>query len=195
MPRPSQIDDQRKRLLPIVTAAFSELGFQRTTTSELARRCEVRENILYRLWSDKKAMFLAAVAHVFQSRESSWNDLVQVTGSAQEAVETLVRFESEHLGESAFYRVVFSGLAQADDPDIRKAVARMYRQFHRRICELIENSRSEAESENVLDVETMAWSIMGVATVTVIAQELSLLSSAGRKSLFRDASGFLLAGG
>ena len=194
MARPSQLDDQRRRLLPIVTAAFSQLGFQRTTTSELARRCEVRENILYRLWSDKKAMFLASVAYVFQSRESRWNDLVQSAVSAQDAVHTLIQFESEHLGESAFYRVVFSGLAQADDPDIRKAVARMYRQFHRRICELIESCRGEADSESVLDVETTAWSIMGVATVTVIAQELSLLSSTGRKSLFGDAAGFLIAG-
>ena len=109
-------------------------------------------------------------------------------------METLIRFESEHLGESAFYRVVFSGLAQADDPDIRKSVARMYRQFHKRICELIEGCRSEVDSANMLDVETTAWSVMGVATVTVIAQELSLLPAAGRKNLFRNATEFLLAG-
>ena len=36
MPRPSQIDEQRKRLLPIVCEVFSELGYHRTTTAELA---------------------------------------------------------------------------------------------------------------------------------------------------------------
>ena len=57
MPRPSRIDEQRKRLLPIVCQVFSELGYYRTTTAELAGQCKVRENILYRLWRDKKAMF------------------------------------------------------------------------------------------------------------------------------------------
>ena len=68
VPRPSQIDEQRKRLLPVVCEVFSELGYHRTTTAELARRCGVRENILYRLWQDKKAMFLAAIDDIFESR-------------------------------------------------------------------------------------------------------------------------------
>jgi len=72
VPRPSQIDEQRKRLLPIVCQVFSELGYHRTTTAKLAKRCKVRENILYRLWRDKKAMFLAAIDDIFQRRAERW---------------------------------------------------------------------------------------------------------------------------
>jgi AcrR family transcriptional regulator len=39
VPRPSQIDEQRKRLLLLVCQIFSELGYHRTTTAELAQRC------------------------------------------------------------------------------------------------------------------------------------------------------------
>jgi hypothetical protein len=39
VPRPSQIDEQRKRLLLLVCQVFSELGYHRTTTAELAQRC------------------------------------------------------------------------------------------------------------------------------------------------------------
>ena len=76
MARPSQIDEQRKRLLPLVCQVFSELGYHRTTTAELAQRCGVRENILYRLWRDKKAMFLAAITDIFQTRSEQWAEIL-----------------------------------------------------------------------------------------------------------------------
>ncbi len=66
MARPNQADSRRKELMPIVTGAFSELGYRRTTTAELAKRCGVRENILYRLWPDKKAMFVASIEYVYK---------------------------------------------------------------------------------------------------------------------------------
>ena len=49
MPRPSKADERRRELLPLVAEAFSELGYRRATTAELAARCGVQENILYRL--------------------------------------------------------------------------------------------------------------------------------------------------
>ena len=52
MPRPNQSDQRRRELLPVVTDAFAELGYRRTSTAELAERCNVRVNILYRLWPD-----------------------------------------------------------------------------------------------------------------------------------------------
>lgn len=64
MARPSQASEQRERILPVLAATFAELGYRRTTTATLAERCEVRENILYRLWADKKAMFIAVIDYV-----------------------------------------------------------------------------------------------------------------------------------
>ena len=49
MARPSQSPEKIKELLPVVARAFAELGYRRTTTADLARRCGVRENVLYRL--------------------------------------------------------------------------------------------------------------------------------------------------
>ena len=90
VPRPSQIDDQRKRLLPIISRAFSELGYRRTTTAELARRCQVQENILYRLWTDKKAMFLAAIDAMFEERMARWIQLLSDKPDSRTAAQRLI---------------------------------------------------------------------------------------------------------
>ena len=42
----------------------------------------------------------------------------------------LVAYEAKHQGEFGFYRVVFTALVEADDPEIREAITGMYRRFH-----------------------------------------------------------------
>lgn len=56
MPRTDRQAAQQGELLPLLAQAFSDLGYRRATTASIARRCEVRENILYRRWNDKAAM-------------------------------------------------------------------------------------------------------------------------------------------
>ena len=65
MANPSKIQQRRREFTPLVAMAFIELGYRGTTTAQLARRCGVRENVLYRVWPTKKAMFLDAVEYVF----------------------------------------------------------------------------------------------------------------------------------
>ena len=69
MPRKNLHVEKRDELLPAMAQTFTELGYRRTTTAELSRRCRVQENILYRLWPSKKGMFLAAIDFVYEFSE------------------------------------------------------------------------------------------------------------------------------
>lgn len=193
MARPSQIDEQRRRLLPIVSRAFSELGYHRATTAELARRCGVRENILYRLWADKRAMFLAVIADMFRSRAEQWTDLLADERTPEEAVSKLIAYETEHLGRFGLYRVLFTALTEPDDPEMQSAIRRLYRQFHKRISELIESRRTPGVTPK-LPGDTAAWSVMGLATIANIIRELDLLPARTRKAMFREAAQYLVSG-
>jgi AcrR family transcriptional regulator len=192
--RPSQIDEQRKRLLPIVCQVFSELGYHRTTTAELARRCEVRENILYRLWRDKKAMFLAAIDDIFQSRVERWEQILAERPTLEQATEALVAYEAKHQGEFGFYRVVFTALVEADDPDIRAAITSMYRRFHERIRKLIDTSREGTRKRPRLNAAETAWAIIGLATVSNIIRELALARPRQREAMFAETAKYLVQG-
>jgi AcrR family transcriptional regulator len=191
VPRPSQIDEQRKQLLPIVCEVFSELGYHRTTTALLAERCGVRENILYRLWTDKRAMFLAAIDDLFQTRAERWAEILANHRSAQSA-EALVAYEAKHQGEFGFYRVVFTALVEADDPDIRKAIIRMFRRFHELIQELIDANRDGDEKSGGLSADATAWALIGLATVSNIIRELKLLRPRQREDMFAATARYLV---
>lgn len=186
MSRPSQAEEQRKKLLPIVCQTFRDLGYRRTTTAELARRCKVRQNILYRLWPDKKAMFLAAIEDIFQSRAEKWEHILADLADPQRRVERLIAYETEHQNEFGFYRVIFTALAESDDEEMRDTLIRMYRQFHKLVVQQIPNGLES--TRHGPPASDAAWGLIGLATISNIIVELKLLGPRQRSQMFASVA-------
>jgi AcrR family transcriptional regulator len=194
VPRPSQLDQQRKKLLPVVCQVFSELGYRRTTTAELAKRCDVRENILYRLWEDKKSMFMAAIGDIFERRAERWAKLLADNPNPEQTRERLVAYEAKHQGEFGFYRVVFTALSESEDAEIRTALIRMYRGFHQLVKRQIEANRNADNDPPQLSADAAAWALIGLATISNISRELELLRPRQRGQMFADVAEYLIKG-
>jgi AcrR family transcriptional regulator len=182
MSRPSQAEEQRKKLLPIVCQTFRDLGYRRTTTAELAKRCGVRVNILYRLWPDKKAMFLAAIEDIFRSRAEKWGELVVDLPDPARRVARLIAYETQHQSDFGFYRVIFTALAETDDHEMRETLIQMYRQFHTLVVQQISTGR--ASHPNGPPASDAAWGLIGLATISNIIVELNLLGPRQRAQMF-----------
>lgn len=192
-------------MLPVIAAVFTQLGYRRATTAELSRKCGVQENILYRLWPDKKAMFLAAIDFVYDFSETTWLRLLEKNRKAGTSALQLLEFESVHHGEFGHYRILFSALGETDDADIRAALQRVYARFHRFLLGQIVAHRG-AEKSNAgrktpasgkgseLPAELAAWSLVGLGTVTNIGRELGLFSAAQRRELIGQAGRTFLSG-
>lgn len=202
MSRPSQIVQRRRELMPIIAAAFAELGYRRATTAELAERCGVRENILYRLWADKKAMFIAAIDYVYDLSVEVWRRLLaESTDGDASAAERLLMYESRHHGEFGLYRIVFAGLNETDDDDIRTALADMYRRYQAFIRDRIREHRASGEGKPAagrraadLDAGLIGWAVIGLGTVASITRELGLVSERQRRRVLGEVGRELLAG-
>lgn len=194
MARPNQSDDRRRELIPIVARTFAELGYRRTTTAELAQRCGVRENILYRLWSDKKAMFIASIDYVYELSATIWGRLLAEGDGQCSAAARLLEYESTHHGEFGLFRIVFAGLSETDDPDIRAALGEMYRRYHRFIQGRITEHRGSTADAAAMDAALTAWAVIGLGTVANIGRELDLLDEDARKLLLGTVGGSLLGG-
>ncbi len=194
MPRPSQTHEKREKLLPIVARAFAELGYRRATTAELAQRCNVRENILYRLWSDKKAMFIASIDYVYEQAAGTWREVLSETDDNAGAALRLLTHEAEHYGESGLHRIIFAGLSEIDEPEIREALRKMYGRFHRFIRGQIAAHRDGGPTSGLPDETVSAWAIVGLGNVANIGRELGLLTGRGRMRMFGEAGRLLLDG-
>jgi AcrR family transcriptional regulator len=195
MPRQDHKDLQRKSLIAVVARTFAELGYRRTTTAELARRCKVKEPILYRLWSDKKAMFLASVEFVYESSVETWSGLVGGAKGERGTAARLLEYEARHHGEFGLYRIVFAGLTESDDPEISRAVAHMYRRFHAFVAAQIAAHRRGRRGRRAPSEDLAAWAFVGLGTIANVIREFGLATAAERGRLFVEVGRVLLDGG
>lgn len=206
MGRPNRSDEKRRLLLPRLARAFADLGYRRTTTAELARRCRVPENTLYRLWADKKVMFIAAIRYVYELSEQTWQR-VRLAGSsrsspaaAETAAERLLAHEAVHQGEFSHYRILFAGLNETDDAEIRSALAETYRKFARFLEQEIGQHRVQrgrsapGENGQLLDAMHAAWALVGLGTVANVLRELGLAGGAARAAIVASVGRYLLGG-
>ncbi|MHC4940093.1 MAG: TetR/AcrR family transcriptional regulator [Planctomycetota bacterium] len=189
MPSIDRAAERRAEFVPVLAETFAELGFRRATTAELARRCGVQETILYRLWPDKKAMFIAAIEWVYDLSTRTWEDLLAGGAAKKSAAERLLDYEATHHGEFGLYRIVFAGLTEADDPEIREALRRMYSRYQAFIARRVREHRDRKGTE-----ELSAWAIIGLGTVSSIGRELGLLGEQQRQQLWKKVGRQLLEG-
>ncbi len=194
MARPNLSAERRRQLIPELAQTFAEHGYRRTTTAELARRCKVRENILYRLWKDKREMFIASIDYVYDLSSAIWGELLSGDSAGSSGARRLLQYESRHHGEFGFYRIVFAGLSEADDPEIRDALHRMYTHFQNFILKQIEQYRLSSGSGSKPEAALRAWALIGLGTVADIGKEFGLFPEEKRVLLLNQVGKLLLEG-
>jgi hypothetical protein len=106
----------------------------------------------------------------------------------------LLDHEAEHHGESGLHRIIFAGLSETDEPEVREALRKMYGRFHRFIRGQIVAHRDGGGGEARPDETVAAWAIVGLGNVANIGRELGLLSGRGRKKVLGEAGRLLLDG-
>ncbi len=139
-------------------------------------------------------MFLAAIDDIFRSRAEVWSEILADRPAPEQAVERIVKYESQHQGEFGFYRIVFTALTETDDEDIRVALVNMYKSFHQLVCSQVEAGRGSGDLESDLPVEMAAWGLLGLATISNIIRELKLLPPRQRERMFATVAKCLVGG-
>ena len=186
MPRASDLaQGDPRRLLPIVAAAFAELGYRSATTAQLARRCKVRENVLYRCWPTKLDMFVASIEYVVDSSLGRWQRLpVKPRGQAAR----LLDFEAVQHGELGRYKIVFEALSEVGEPPIKAALRRMYERFHGFIA-----GQLDAAGGTGLPAELAAWAMIALGTMSNVSRAVGLMSDTQRRQFVRQAGRLIMS--
>lgn len=183
MARPRKLDEQRSRFLPVVTDAFGESGYSKITTRDLAARCETKQAILYRLWpGGKKQMFLAAISHVWEQHRKDW------LGTQSRDARSLIDKESQMQGARNHYRIVFQALAEAGDPDVARALSKMYRDYASFMKDAVESNTAKRGKE----AELTAWGLLGIGTIARVTLLLGI-EEVDRELLLQKTASLLLS--
>lgn len=177
--------------MPAIAGAFAELGYRGTTTAALAKRCGVRENVLYRTWSSKREMFLDAIEYFYVATVEGWA-AVEARPRAKDvsAAEAILDAQARTHGHLRLYRVMFAAMTE-DDAAVRAGARDVYRRLHAFIRGRIAEHRAAKGTKAdaavvVVDDELAAWAMIGLGAVADIQRELEVLSSRRRTQFMRD---------
>ena len=188
MPRPSTAKQRRKELLPQVTDVFCELGYRGATTAEIAARCGVQETILYRLWEDKKAMFVAAIDYLYEFRTERIESALERVPDNEDPIEYLIDDVARDLGGHGLQRIIYAALGELSDPKIRNALRRLYRDDRALILGLLARSEGERRPPAPALEKDVPWVIMGLVYMMDLTCELELLGPRQRAEVFKRAA-------
>lgn len=189
-------DQRRADLLPVLARVFADHGYAGTTTAKLAAASDLRENQLYRLWPSKKAMFLAVLADIAEQQTRWWEhhfDDPKHRADPAAAARSILDDEGKSRGSTGLHRLIFAGLSEAHDPDIRDALAAMYARLHAYIQRVVKQQKHNDPNACLASPALCAWSLIALGSFANVARELDLFPVATQRRLFNQL-GAALAG-
>lgn len=144
--RLSTAEARRETLLRTAVGAFADRGYFGTTTTEVARRAGISQAYVYRLFPDKKALFVAVVEHCFDRVLTSLErGAASARGGGPEAVlDAMGASYARLIGDRELLLLQLHAQAAAvSDPAVREAV----RAGYARLVEYVRNASGAPESE------------------------------------------------
>jgi AcrR family transcriptional regulator len=109
---------RREVVLAAAMAEFAERGFAGTSTEDVARRAEISQPYLFRLFPTKKALFLALVERCFRRVEEAFTTAAEgLTG--QDALTAMSDAYELLLEDRTLLLLQMQAYAACADPDIR----------------------------------------------------------------------------
>ncbi len=132
--------ERREALIETAIKVFSDGSYRGTTTAEIARAAGISEPILYRHFTSKRDLYLAALDHVWSKARASWERALESTDNVREALEAMGRghvtvrdckFQMAELWVQALGEA-------AEDPALRKHLRRHMREVHDFMADVID---------------------------------------------------------
>jgi AcrR family transcriptional regulator len=174
-------DERRISLLPSLAEVFARTGYRGTTTASLAEATGLQETQLYRVWPSKKAMFLAVIDYLYDKQEAKWAERF-AGGASEKTLQRVLLEEGRERGTTGLHRILFAGLSETDDPEVREALSRMYRDYHRAVSRIVREHR-QLTGRDTTGVSQAAWGLIAIGTFISIGRELDVFSIRTQRDL------------
>jgi AcrR family transcriptional regulator len=134
----STAEERREQVLAAAVSEFAARGLEAATTSDIARRAGISQAYVFRLFSSKRELFLAAIDRGFERVERRFRDAAAEapSGDAQARLEAMGRAYAELLADRELLLVQLQGYAASGDEEVRVHVRTQFLDLWRLVSRL-----------------------------------------------------------
>jgi AcrR family transcriptional regulator len=172
--------DRRLHLIETAIRLFTDGSYRGTTTAEIARAAGVSEPILYRHFSSKRDLYLAALEHVWAKAREGWERKLDGAPDACAAIEAIgkghvsVRSPKLQLAE-----LWVQALSEAsEDPELKRHLRSHMREVHDFVAGLIRRGQEQGAIAAERDADSEAWIMLAGGILGMVGRRVGLLDDA-----------------
>ena len=169
--------DRRRHLIETAIRLFTEGSYRGTTTAEIARAAGVSEPILYRHFSSKRDLYLAALEHVWAKTRQTWERTLAEATDACAAVEAIAKGHvSVRSPKLQLAELWVQALSEAsEDPELKRHLRRHMREVHDFVADLIRRGQSQGAIASERDADSEAWIMLAGGILGMVGRRVGLL--------------------
>lgn len=170
---------RREQLLDTAVTLFAQKGYAGATTSELAKAAGVTEPIIYRHFTSKKDLFIAAIDRTSELVTETWSRQLR---TARDPAHRLRRMIGANPMVSdrgrGFYRVIIQAMMEIQEPDILAAIQRHISALHVFVAQEVARAQEEGHVSKFYSPEITAWTLLHLGLGYGIIAPLAIPSHA-----------------
>lgn len=156
-------DKRRRQIIDTARGVFASQSYARVGTADLARAAGVSEPALYRYFSGKKELFVAAIRSTGPRLLQIWEEIACDYEDPLETLWAIGVYYYDHLdSHAANLKLQFRALSEADDEDIRRALHDNFEAFVRFVADTLEEGKARGIVRPDVDTRMIAWQFLGI---------------------------------
>jgi len=149
-------DQRREAVLNAATEEFAKGGLNGTSTQTIATRAGISQPYLFRLFPNKKALFIAVLERSYKQIVERFEAAVgHLTGD--KAMDAMANTYGELIADRTFLLLSLQGFAACDDPEVQAACRRGFRDAWYVIERL---SGADPETVRMFYATGMLWNVI-----------------------------------
>ncbi len=157
---------RRDTLVDAALRVFARMPYRSAGTAEIAREAGVAEPTIYRHFSSKKELYLAALARTCVRVSEAWARIVVADGRADEILLALgAWYERSIATDPDPIRLRMRAVAEAEDDDVRALLRDGYTDVQRLIAGVIHRGQQQGVFDPHADPDAIAWLWIGIGQV------------------------------
>jgi AcrR family transcriptional regulator len=122
-------EERREAVLEAARAEFAATGYHGTSTEAIAKHAGISQPYLFRLYRTKKELFLACIERGFSVTLDGFKEASEGL-RGEKALEVMGKAYLDLLADRKLLLAQMQSYAACDDPDVREAVRRGFRDLY-----------------------------------------------------------------